>query len=147
MLELNADLTLVESIKTEMDYRNVVLDLTDDAVTRLNEYLEENPESDRDDVEEQLSESLNELIDQSQYAIYNHWHLPIIQYSPNDDAYISNVGGDGAAHVLKERGISGLHQVMAFYALEQDVRDELAEILDEQLDDVLEELQETLNDE
>ena len=85
----------------------------------------------RDEAEELINDSLlHETIDGHQWIIYYAYHLDVYQYSRNSDYYIDNFGGDDAAFVLKEKGLDGLHQALAFWSLYADVQDKIGEALD-----------------
>ena len=75
-----------------------------------------------------ISDLLLEEVDSSQYAIYTFYHLPIIQYSDNEDYYIDNFGSNEAANVLKEKGLSGLHAAIAFWAFYADIQDKISNL-------------------
>jgi hypothetical protein len=91
---------------------------------------------DRDAAEDDINDSrLHETIDGHQWVIYTAYNLDVIRHSDNSDAYVDNFGGDDAAHILKDRGIDGLHAVMAYCAMEQDVRDILSDALDEAIEE------------
>jgi len=86
---------------------------------------------DRDAAEEDINDSrLHETIDGHQWVIYNAYNLDVIRNSPNSDAYVDNFGADDAGSIIKDRGIDGLHAVMAYCAMEQDVRELLSDALD-----------------
>ena len=85
----------------------------------------------REDAEELIYDSLLfETIDGHKWVIYYAYNLDVYQYSNNSDYYIDNFGGDDAAYVLKEKGLDGLHQVLAFWSLYADVQDKIIEALD-----------------
>lgn len=88
-------------------------------------------DNDRDDAEELINDSLmHETIGAHQWIIYNAYNLDIYQHSENADYYIDNFGADDAAHVLREKGLNGLHQSLAFWAFYADVREKINEALD-----------------
>ena len=88
-------------------------------------------DNNREDAEELINDSLlHETIDGHQWIIYYAYNLDVYQYSDNSDYYIDNFGGDDAAYVLKEKGLDGLHQALAFWALYSDVQDKISEALD-----------------
>lgn len=88
-------------------------------------------DNNRDDAEELINDSLmHETIDGHQWIIYNAYNLDVYQYSDNSEYYIDNFGGDDAAFVLKEKGLEGLHQALAFWSLYADVQDKINEALD-----------------
>ena len=86
----------------------------------------------RDEAEEVINDSLLfETIGAHQWVIYNAYHLDVLQYSDNSDRYIDEFGTEDAAIVLKERGLDGLHQALAFWALYADTQEKISEALDE----------------
>ena len=85
----------------------------------------------RKDAEELIIDSLlHETIDGHQWIIYYAYNLDVYQHSDNSDYYIDNFGGDDASYVLKEKGLDGLHQALAFWSLYADVQDKISEALD-----------------
>ena len=88
-------------------------------------------DNDRSEAEELIADSLmHETIGAHQWVIYNAYHLDVLQYSDNSDYYIDNFGTDDAAIVLRESGLAGLHQALAFWALYADVQEKIEEALD-----------------
>ena len=88
-------------------------------------------DNDRSEAEEMINDSmLHETIDGHQWIIYYAYNLDVYQYSDNSDYYIENFGSDDAAHVLKENGLNGLHQALAFWSLYADVQDKIGKALD-----------------
>ena len=88
-------------------------------------------DNNREEAEELINDSLlHETIDGHQWVIYYAYNLDVLQYSDNSDYYIDNFGGDDASYVLKEKGLDGLHQAFAFWALYADVQDKISEALD-----------------
>ena len=86
----------------------------------------------RDEAEELINDSLLfETIGAHQWVIYNAYNLELLQYSDNSDRYVDEFGTEDAAIVLKERGLDGLHQSLAFWALYADVQEKIEEALDE----------------
>ena len=93
----------------------------------------------RDEAEELIADSLmHETIGAHQWVIYNAYHLDVLQYSDNSDRYIDEFGTEDAALVLKESGLAGLHQALAFWALYVDVQERIAGALDEVEDNLTE---------
>ena len=85
----------------------------------------------REEAEELINDSLlHETIDGHQWIIYYAYNLDVYQYSDNSEYYIDNFGSDDAAYVLKEKGLDGLHQVLAYWSLYADVQEKIAEALD-----------------
>lgn len=92
-------------------------------------------ENDRDAAEESINDSmLHETIDSHQWVIYTAYNLDVLKHSESQDAYTDNFGADDAGHVLKDRGIDGLHAVMAYCAMEQDVRNVLNDAFDDYIE-------------
>lgn len=88
-------------------------------------------DNNREDAEELINDSLLfETIDGHQWVIYYAHNLDVYQHSNNSDYYIDNFGGDDAAYILKEKGLDGLHNVLAFWSLYADVQDKIDEALD-----------------
>lgn len=88
--------------------------------------------NDRDEAEDIINDSLlHETIDGHEWIIYTAYHLPILQISDNTDYYIDNFGSDDAGYVLKNKGLDGLHQTIAFFAFYADVNDKISEALDD----------------
>lgn len=105
-------------------------EINDLAVTIAEDAMEQCNNS-REEAEELINDSLLfETIDGHQWVIYYAYMLDVYQYSDNSDYYIDNFGGDDAAYVLKEKGLDGLHQVLAFWSLYADVQDKISEALD-----------------
>ena len=105
------------------EINDLAVTIAEDAMERCNNRREE--------AEELINDSLlHETIDCHQWVIYYAYMLDVYQYSDNPDYYIDNFGGDDAAYVLKEKGLDGLHQVLAFWSLYADVQDKISEALD-----------------
>lgn len=122
----------VENLNTDFNYRQAVLSLTDSVICAINEALEDEQISfDKEDIEDLVNDSLlHETVDGSQYAIYYHYHLDILKHSDNSDYAIENIlCGDEMANILKDNGLTGLHQALAFWALMEDVQEQLNEHL------------------
>jgi hypothetical protein len=96
----------------------------DDALDKINDYM------------------LHETVDGHQWVIYNAYNADVMRHSDNEDYYIDNFGTDDAGHVLKESGLSGLHNVIAFWCMYADVQDRL----DDALDDAVEKWEEEHKD-
>ena len=124
----------VENLNSDFNYRQAVLSLTDSVIYAINEALDcEQISFDKDEIEELVNDSLlHETVDGSQYAIYYHYHLDILKHSTNSEYAIENVlCGDEMANILKENGLTGLHQALAFWAMMEDVQAEINEILEQ----------------
>ena len=121
------------TINTSKDYFEIVDGMAHDLAVEAMQETDNN----KDDALELLNDSLlHETVDGCEYVIYNHYHLPIIQYSGNCDYYIDNFGGDDAAYVIKEKGLDHLHMTIAYWCLYADIQ----ELLEEKLDDIVDNL-------
>ena len=86
----------------------------------------------REEAEELINDSLLfETIGAHQWVIYNAYNLDVLQYSGNPYHYVNEFSTDDAAIVLRESGLAGLHQALAFWALYADVQEKIEEALDE----------------
>ena len=89
-------------------------------------------DNNREEAEELINDSLlHETIGAHQWVIYNAYTLDVLQYSGNSYHYVDEFGVEDAVLVLKERGLDGLHQSLAFWALYADVQAKIEEALDE----------------
>ena len=105
------------------EVQSIAVSIAEDAMS----YCDNN----REDAEELIIDSLlHETIDGHQWVIYYAYNRDVYQYSDNSDYYIDNFEGDDAAFVLKEKGLDGLHQVLAYWSLYADVQDKISEALD-----------------
>lgn len=77
---------------------------------------------------------LHEWIDGHEWIIYNAYHLPILQHSSNAEYMVDNLGEEEAASTLKERGLSGLHCALVFWAMYADIQDILSDTLEDIID-------------
>jgi hypothetical protein len=68
---------------------------------------------------------LHETVDAHQWVIYTAYHLPILQHTDNAEYMVDNFGGDYVEHAVKESGVGGLHQAMAYWALYADIADKI----------------------
>lgn len=83
---------------------------------------------------------LHETIDSHQWVIYTAYHLPVLQHTDNAEYMVDNFGGDSVEHAVKESGITGLHQSLAYWALYADVADKIdSDFIIEVLGDKIEE--------
>lgn len=79
---------------------------------------------------------LHEAIDSHQWIIYNSYNLSIIEHSSNDEYMIDYLGVYEVEYVLHNRGLSGLHQALAYWAMYADVQELLQDKMDEFLDNL-----------
>ena len=74
---------------------------------------------------------LHELVDGHQWVIYNYYNQFVMQHSDNTDYYIDNFGSDDAGNILKERGLSGLHNTLAYFCMYADISDLISDKLEQ----------------
>ena len=110
---------------THREYWTTVKEYAKDIVEAA---MEEN-ENDVDQAESAIYDDiLLSYIDNSRYAIYNCYHLPILQYSDNAEYMVDNLGSESVVHAL-ESGVNSLHAALAFWAFYADVSDSIGDIL------------------
>lgn len=73
----------------------------------------------------------HEIIDGHQWIIYYSYNLDIIECSSNDEYMQDNLGDESLGHALKDGGLNGLHQAIAFYAMLADLNEALQELEEE----------------
>lgn len=93
---------------------------------------------DLDDVLEEVSEGLHELVGSLEIAIYSHHHLPIIQYSTYADEFVDEFGAEHAGDILSEKGLDGLHAAIAEYCIWGDLNDWIRDEAEDYVESVLE---------
>ena len=74
--------------------------------------------------------ALHEYVDSHEWIIYTRFHLPILEHTDNQEYAADNFGAEFLAETLKESGLHGLHQAIAFYAFYQDIADLLDDAID-----------------
>jgi hypothetical protein len=110
-----------------IEYRTQIQALADDMAS---EAMADNANN-RAAAEEDINDSrLHETIDGHQWVIYNAYNMDVIKHSSNPDYYIDNFSNEDACKVLKERGLDGLHNIIAFWCMYADVQDKLSDALD-----------------
>lgn len=95
--------------------------------------FDNNPEQAMDDINDSR---LHETIDGHRWIIYNSYNLKVIEYSDNEDCMIDNLGDNEAEYILRQSGLSGLHQAIAFWAFYADVSELLQDKMDEFIDNL-----------
>ncbi len=92
-------------------------------------------EGDKDNALDEINDHmLHETADGHQWVIYNAYNADVMKHSDNEDYYIDNFGVEDAGYVLKERGLSGLHNAIAFWCIYADIQG----VLDDKLDEAVE---------
>ena len=86
----------------------------------------------KEELEEAINDTLlHEAIDGHQWVIYYAYNLDVYNHSGNQDYAVDNFGGDWLQHVIKENGLAGLHQGLAFWCLYADVQEVLHDVLED----------------
>ena len=93
---------------------------------------------DLDDVLEEAAEGLHELAGSLEIAIYNHHHLPILQYSMYADEFADEFGAECAGDILKDKGLNGLHAAVAEYCIWGDLNDWINDEAEDYVESILE---------
>ena len=114
---------------TETTYWNEVNATANYVIELAVESLQyDNEEITTDNIQDRIYDCiLHQQIDSHQYAIYNVYHLPILQYSDNAEYMVDNFGAESVEHAMKQGGVSSLFAAMAFWAFYADVSDLLTE--------------------
>ena len=82
-------------------------------------------------LEEAINDTLlHETIDGHQWVIYYAYNLDVYEHSSNRDYAVDNFGDDWLQHTIKENGLQGLHQGLAFWCLYADVQEALHGVLE-----------------
>lgn len=116
-------MTNITSSQYWKEIQDLAVSIAEDAMSQCDD--------NREEAEELINDSLlHEAIDGHNWVIYYAYNLEVYQYSDNADYYIDNFGTDDAAHVLRNKGLTGLHQAIAFWALYADVQERIGEALD-----------------
>lgn len=100
----------------------------------------DNPDIEQDEIKEAAQELINdsllhETIDGHEWIIYTAYNLDIIQHSQNDEYYKDIYSNEDAGKFLADKGIDSLHSMIAFWVMYADVRDELDNALDVEIDE------------
>lgn len=93
-------------------------------------------EYDKDYAMELIQDTLLlECIDGDEWAIYNGYHLQVLEHSDNADYMQDNLGDESLVEALKSGGLSGLHGALAYWALYADVSEQIDNALDELIEE------------
>lgn len=85
----------------------------------------------RDEAEDLINDYILETTDGHQWVIYNSYNLEVYRHSDNPNYYLDNFGHEDAGLVIANRGLEGLHQVIAFWCMYADVQDKISAALDD----------------
>ncbi len=66
-----------------------------------------------------------EHVNGHQWVIYYSYNLEVLQHSDNPENMIEEFGGASAGDILKSQGLSSLHSELSFWAMKQDILDNI----------------------
>ena len=92
-----------------------------------------------------VNDIIHEWVDGDSWIIYTFYYDQIMRFSANDDAYLDVYNPEDLGNLIIDKGLDGVNQARAFFALEADVRDVIHDMKDD-LEEQLENLQDELND-
>ena len=92
-----------------------------------------------------LNDIIHESVDGDSWIIYTFYYDQIMRFSANDDAYLDVYNPEDLGNLIIDKGLDGVNQARAFFALESDVRHAIYNMKDD-LEEQLENLQDELND-
>jgi len=121
---------------TQNDYNEEVRETAQQIAEQAFSDLEYNEmELTEENAEEIITDYLlHETIEGHEWIIYTAYHLPIIQYSDNDEYYAHNFGGEFLTDTLSNNGLGGLHTAIAFWAFYADVSELVRDEVSKQAD-------------
>lgn len=109
-------------LNTEYDYTQQIRAI---AAELVSEAMDQS-DNDKDQAEELINDTLlHETIDGHEWVIYYAYNLDVIKYSDNEDYMEQNFGNEYAGEIMADKGLDGLHTVIAFWCMYADVQDEL----------------------
>ncbi len=124
---------------TEKDYKDEVKASANYIVEQaVNDTRDNEPDLTGSDLKAAVSQRLyeyviHEYVDGHEYVIYYCYHLDILQHSDNCDSALDEFGADMLADKLKDSGLDGLYQTLAYWAFYNDIHDLLGDEIYEQL--------------
>jgi len=117
----------MKDLNTQYEYYQEVLSIAENLVSEAMDQSN----NDREEAEELINDSLlHETIDGHQWVIYNGYNVSVMKYSDNEDYYIDKFGTEDAGATLQERGLSGLHNAIAFWCMYADTQDHIDDAFD-----------------
>ena len=92
----------------------------------------EQSEGDRSDADDLINDSLlHEAVDGHELVIYHAGNDTVLRHSSNDEAYRDCYSDADLGKLVAEKGLDANKTVMAFFALEADVREVLEDAMGE----------------
>jgi len=117
----------MSDLTTQYEYNQEILSIAENLVSEAMDQSN----NDREEAEELINDSLlHETIDGHQWVIYNGYNVSVMKYSDNEDYYIDKFGTEDAGATLQERGLSGLHNAIAFWCMYADTQDHIDDAFD-----------------
>lgn len=99
----------------------------------LEDYSEEVVE--RDDIEDKILDRLHGEVDRHKYIINTDYHFYVMRHSRNEDSLEFKFGAEVVAEILKKEGFDTLIMRRAFWAMYNDVQDEISDIIDDKIEE------------
>lgn len=112
---------------TQSSYNEEIKDI---ATNLVDELMSEN-DNDRSEAEELAYDRLHETIDGHQWVIYSAYNDEVLKYSDNDEAYQDCYDNESLGALVAEKGIDGVKPMMAYFAMYQDVSEQLEQAFDD----------------
>ena len=115
-----------EKTITDNEYWNTIRELAKEVIEEVE--IPENPlEEERGEIEEKIEEVLHSTIDSHEWVIYTAYNFDVLKHSKNSGYALMEFGIGG---VLTDDRRAIRFDAMAFWAMYQDVMEEIQEILD-----------------
>ena len=112
-------------ITNKQEYYKEIQDLAHDIWA---EALDQS-DNDKDEAQELINDLVHEVVDGHQWVIYYHYHDQVIRYSMNSDAYLDIYDNESLGDYVRDNGVDGLNTMMSYWAMQQDVTDNIYEFL------------------
>ena len=110
------------------EYNEGIRTLAADMVTEVMQETDNN----REEAEEIINDSrLHETIDGHEWIIYYAYNDDVLRFSDNDEAYKDIYCDEDLGRLISEGGLDSAKTMMAFWAMYQDVQEQLDEAFDD----------------
>lgn len=107
---------MTDDKNTRRDYIDKVTSIVEDIFSDLEITTQEQYETHRDDVQDRIWQD----VDSSQWIIYTYLNNKVLEYTENEDAYEQQ-----GMELDTSKGFSNIRLQVAFWAMYQDVMEEL----------------------
>jgi hypothetical protein len=104
---------------TYQEYREEVRRLAEDAIEEASKYEEE------DRLEHDVYDFIYETVDGHQWVIYYAYNDDVIRHTSNPDSWEECYNAEDIGDLVIDQGMTGARCTQAFWALYQDVTDEV----------------------